>query len=134
MLGFIRVPVSAVSGTGAASLPNETTETKTECPVPCQRSCTGIQPELACDDFFALLRVWEGRASETSCLFSLTRDKAKEAEQQARSKTNRGRGCRSAGPSRKGKELVKTRLEFEKNAKKGQAVKKTSAAFRVGRL
>ncbi|KAG8318780.1 hypothetical protein J6590_105945, partial [Homalodisca vitripennis] len=42
---FGRVPVSAVSGTGAASLPNETTETKTECPVPCQRSCTGIQPE-----------------------------------------------------------------------------------------
>ncbi|KAG8303341.1 hypothetical protein J6590_013613 [Homalodisca vitripennis] len=42
---FGRVPVSVVSGTGAASLPNETTETKTECPTPCQCSCTGIQPE-----------------------------------------------------------------------------------------
>ncbi|XP_046382337.1 tigger transposable element-derived protein 6-like [Ischnura elegans] len=48
---------------------------------------------------------------------------AKEAEQQARSnargcKTNRGRGGKSARPSGKGKELVKKRLNFEKNYEK----------------
>ncbi|KAG8333941.1 hypothetical protein J6590_100151 [Homalodisca vitripennis] len=44
------------------------------------KSCLAfcLFPLVACDCFFfALLRVWEGRASETSCLFSLTRDRRK---------------------------------------------------------
>ncbi|KAG8273049.1 hypothetical protein J6590_028939 [Homalodisca vitripennis] len=41
---FGRVPVSAVSGTGAASLPEQL---KNGMPAPCQRYWTGIQPECS---------------------------------------------------------------------------------------
>ncbi|KAK9674985.1 hypothetical protein QE152_g40731 [Popillia japonica] len=62
------------------------------------------------------------KAKEAKEAEKLARTKeAKEAEKLARSnargcKTNRGRGGRSAAPSRKGKEAVKKRLNFDKTA------------------
>jgi len=65
---------------------------------------------------------------------------AKEAEQQARNraqgrKSNRGRGRGSAvQPSRKGKELLKKRLNFEKNVKESSTEDENSVSSGTSEL